>query len=141
DAAAVVVPVGGRGGDVVGHQEDGDVRALGAQAAGGRTEVEHVAGVVAERDEDACARVGGAAHVEHLAGRRGREDVAADGGVGQAVADQAGEGRVVPGPAADDDGDLARAGAVRAGDAAGDGTEPARVGLDETAQGLGDEVF
>src|SRR5690606_30978794 len=103
DAAAVVVPVGGRGGDVVGHQEDGDVRALGAQAAGGRTEVEHVAGVVAERDEDACARVGGAAHVEHLAGRRGREDVAADGGVGQAVADQAGEGRVVPGPAADDD--------------------------------------
>jgi hypothetical protein len=72
----------------------------------GGVEVEDVAGVVAVAQEDAAAGVGGQGDGDDLLGGGGGEHVADDGAVGHAGSDPAGEGGIVPGSAADYNGDL-----------------------------------
>ncbi len=119
DPAPVVGVLGRAGGDVVRHQHGAVVDALAGEPPSGETEVHDVAGVVAETEQHAGAAVGRAGGAVDLLGARAGEDVADDGSVGEAVADQPGERRVVPAPAADDDGHLAGPRHVPADDAVG----------------------
>jgi hypothetical protein len=88
--------------------------------------VQHVAGVVAEREQHAPALVGDLRDRVHLLGTRRGEEVAHGGARGEAGADESAERRVVAASAADHDGDLRLGGAGRADDAAGNGADPAR---------------
>jgi hypothetical protein len=118
DAATLRDLVFAAGGDVVGDLDNAHVEALRAEALGGLTEVEHVAGVVAETQHDTATGLGGAGNPAHLPGRGGREDVAVGDARGEAGADEAGEGRVVAGAAADDNRDTTGGEGVSASDTA-----------------------
>ena len=100
--------LGWRGGQVVGDDDRAGGHSGGDELVTRGVEVEHVAGVVAVAQEDAAAGVGGQGDRDDLLGGGGGEDVAYDGAVGHARADPAGEGGIVSGSAADDDGNLAR---------------------------------
>ena len=102
----------------------------------GLAEVQDVARVVAVREEDAAAGLGGPRDLAHLVGGGRGEDVADGRAVGEALADQPGEGRVVAGAASDHHGDLAGGGAGGPDHAAGDLADPAGVGGDEAFERL-----
>jgi hypothetical protein len=136
DAAALGGLLRRGGGDVVGDGEGTGLDAVARQAFGGLAEVEDVARVVAVHEQDARAAVGGPCHGADLLCRGRGEDVADGGAVREAPADQSGEGRVVAGSAADDDGDLPGGGPGGAYDASGDGSHPAAMGGGEAFEGL-----
>ena len=140
DAAALLDLVRRGAPDVVGDQHGAAVDALGLQLVLGGVEVQHVTGVVAVAEQHPAALVGGLGDgVGPLGGRRG-EQVAHGRAVGQAGADEAGEGRVVPGPAADHDRHRGL-GRPRGPDhAAGHGPHPAARGGDEALDQLVQEV-
>ena len=103
DAATLLELVRRGAPDVVGDQHGAAVDALGPQLVLGGVEVEHVAGVVAVAEQHPTTLIGFLGHgVGPLRRRRG-EQVAHRRAMGEAGADEAGEGRVVPGPTADDD--------------------------------------
>jgi hypothetical protein len=93
---------------VVGHQHRPGVDSLGAQPAFGHPEVHDVAGVVAEGEEDPGTAIGGPGDAVGLLAGGAGEDVADGGGCRHPLPDQAVEGGVMAGAAADDDRDPAR---------------------------------
>ncbi len=128
--------LGGGAGDVVRDAERAGGYARGGQLLGRLAEVEDVAGVVPVGEQDTAARLGGLGDPADLVrGGRG-EDVADRRAVREALAHQAGEGRVVAGPAADDDGDLAGDGTGGPDHPARDPADPAGVGGGEAFEGL-----
>ncbi len=102
-------PVARRRGDVVGRQHGADLDVLHRRHLGGHVEVHHVAGVVAVHEEHARAAAGCLGTRQDRIGRRRGEDVADRGRVGETPTDEAQERRLVTGPAADHQPDLARA--------------------------------
>src|SRR6202012_1688645 len=92
---------------VVDHDLD-DLDALVVGELGGQLEVEDVAGVVLHDVQDAGAAVHRLGGGQHLVGHRGGEHLPRGGRVQHAVADEAAVQRLVPGPAAGDQPDLAR---------------------------------
>ena len=129
-AAALLSLLGLGGGDVVGDVEGAAVDAVLDEAVAGHVEVHLVAGVVTTDDEDARALVDGAGDAQDVLGRGRGEDVADDGGVHEAVTDDAAERGIVAGAATVDDGDLALGHLGRACDATGDLNDVVRVGGD-----------
>ncbi|KAJ6438433.1 hem oxygenase-like, multi-helical [Purpureocillium lavendulum] len=105
--AADLAGLGPAHADIVADDDHLHGHAAGTGLLDGHAEVEDVAGVVHDDDEDAAAAVDargdGAAD---LLGRGAGEDGAGDGGGQHARADHAGKGRLVAGAAAGDDGDL-----------------------------------
>ncbi len=96
DAAPRAERIRRRTRDVVGHQHRAHIDARVAQLTLGRSEVDHVARVVAVAVQDAAARVDLERDAHRLTGRRGGEDVAAHRTGCHAGTDQSGERRVVP---------------------------------------------
>ncbi len=140
DAAALVDLVQGCAGDVVGDQDGAGLDAFGVEPELRLAEVEDVPGVVAVAEQDAAAGVGGFGHPVDLSGGGGREHVPARRGGGQAGPDQAGEGRVVAGAAADHQGHLPGGDLGGADDAAVHPGDVAAVGGDKAVQCLIREV-
>ena len=127
-------------GDVVGDQDRAGLDALGVQAQLGLAEMQHVPGVVAVAQQHPAAGVGGLGHPVDLAGRGRGEHVPARRAGGQAGPDEAGEGRVVPGAAADHQGDLPGRDLGGADHAAVDTGHVAAVGRHEAVQCLIREI-
>ncbi len=136
DAAAPVPLVDAGARDVVGDPHGAHRDALGLQRALGGAEVEHVAGVVAVREQHAAAVVAGPGDRRDLLGRRAGEEVSHRRTGRDAVAHQAAEGRVVAGAAADHERDGAGGRRRRPGDAAVHAPHPAAVGGDEALDHL-----
>jgi hypothetical protein len=115
-----------RRGDVVGHEHDPGVDALGHQALLRDTEVQPVTGIVTERQHDTGAAVSRLGYPVHLLGRRRREQVTQDRAVGEPGTDYAAVGGVVTGPAPDNQADLAIQRSTRT-DEAGRALDPVNV--------------
>ncbi len=98
--------------------------------------MQDVTGVVAVHQQHSGAAVRGLGHRVDLPGGGRGEDVADGRAVGEPPADQAGEGGVVAGAAADDHGDLAGRGGRGPDDSAGDRPHPAPVRGGEALQRL-----
>ena len=111
-----------------------------AQLVLGGVEVQHVTGVVAVAEQHPPPLVRRLRDGVGLLGRRRGEQVAHRRAVGQAGADEAREGRVVPGSAADHDGDRGFGRPGGADHAAGHRPHPAPGGGDETLDHLVEEV-
>ena len=107
-----------RGSDVVGGEHRAGLDVVHRQHLGSHVEVHDVAGIVAIHEQHAGAAAGGLRAFDDRIGRRRGEDVADRAGVGQPLADEAEEGRLVPGSAADDQSDLAGTWAVSRDDRA-----------------------
>ena len=140
DTAPVVVVLDRVGGDIVRDRDDPRVQAGGDQGVAGHSEVQDVAGVVAEQEQAAAAVVGRAHHRLHLGGRGGGEDVPAHRPVGHAGPHPSGEGRVVPRTATHHHAHLAVRAGRRAHHAAVHGLHVRPVRRDHPPEGLGGEL-
>ena len=117
-----------------------DARVLGGHL-GRHLEVHDVAGVVLHDVQHAGAPVDELGRLEHLVGRRRGEDLARAGGVEHAETDEAAVQRLVPGPAAGDQPDLAGDRGGRPVDDLVVVVDPqARVGGGDAEQRLVDDV-
>ena len=126
--------------DIVGHGQAAGRDALGLQALGGNTEIQHVAGIVAERHDHARIRSRGLGHGVDLLGRGRGKDIAHGRPVGQALAHQPGKGRVMARAAADDDRDFARRGHGGPYHAAGYALDQVGIGGHKAINGFIDEI-
>ena len=140
DAAALVLL--GRGGaeDVVGHGDGLARDALGSQSLLRGVEVQHIAGVVAVREEHPAATVRRRRDRVDLLRRGRREQVAHRRAMREALADQTAERGVVPRAAAHHDGDLTLGHDGAAHHATRDPAHVAPVGRDEPGDHLVGEV-
>ena len=140
DAATLLELVRRSAPDVVGDQYGAAVDPLRLQLVLGGVEVEHVTGVVAVAEQHPPALVGGLGDGVRPLGGRGGEQVAHGRAVREAGADEAGEGRVVPGSATDDDRHRGLGRPRGADHAARHGPHPAARGGDEAVHQLVQEI-
>ena len=140
DAAPLLDLVQRGAGDVVGDQDCAGFNAFGVEAQLGLAEVQDVTGIVAVAQQHAAAGVGRLGHAVDLAGRGRGEHVAAGRGGGQSRSHEAGEGGVVPGAAADHQGNLPGRDLGGADDAAVDTGNVPAVGRNKAVQCLIREI-
>jgi hypothetical protein len=121
---------------VISDGQHANVDPFAPQPLGRRAEVEHIAGIVPEAQQNAAATMGAKGDIMHQPGRWRCEDIAGDGAIGEAGPDIAGEGRVVTAAAADDDGNLIWSRGCGAQDAARRRAHKPRMDGAEALKGL-----